>query len=96
MQATAGALACLLSACAPKPDVVATGLALPPVAPALTEPIKAPLCELPLRIDFSPAELQASIDCWQASFNDAARRHASLAAAVRVREKAAASIGKRQ
>jgi hypothetical protein len=72
--------------------VVATALALPPVSPQLMTPIRAPLCELAPREDYSAEEVKASLDCWKASFGDAAYRYDTLRAAVRVREKKAAEL----
>lgn len=83
------ALACQLGACAGDPAVVAQGLTLPKVPAALTRPIPPPDCALPARPDYSSAQVNALIACWQAAFADAAKQHDSLVKAVKQRERKA-------
>lgn len=72
----------------------AQAVELPPVPKQLTEKIAAPLCELQPRQDYSTEELRAAIDCWRASFGNAVEKHDSLAAAVRVRERATGRLAR--
>lgn len=88
-----GALACQLAACAPS-AVVTKAVTLPAVAPALLEPVKAPLCDLSVKEEYSVEEIEASRKCWKAAFGDVRNRHNSLRSAVRVREQAATALAK--
>jgi hypothetical protein len=67
-------------------------LALPPVAPALTAPARAPDCTLAKRDAYPPEVLEAERRCLREAARVARSHHGALAAAVRVREQAASRM----
>lgn len=69
-------------------------VAPPPVAPALLTPAKRADCDLPQAADYRLATVNAARLCERASGDVARAKHAALASAVRVREKAAADAAK--
>lgn len=79
-----------LSACSVQDRVVIVPVAPPPVADALLAPVKPHACNLRPADAYPPPDLEAERRCLEAAANAARQRHASLASAVRVREKAAA------
>ena len=69
-------------------------VAPPPVADALLAPVKPHACKLADADAYPPPDLEAERRCLEAAANAARQKHASLASAVRVREKAAAEAVK--
>lgn len=67
---------------------------MPPVAEPLKAPIAAPNCTLGARDAYPPEHLEAERRCLTAAEKQARDRHGALAAAVVVREKAAAQIAR--
>jgi hypothetical protein len=65
-------------------------VAPPPVGPALLAPIRPHACKLEPADAYPPPNLEAERKCLEAAESAARQKHASLASAVRVREKAAA------
>lgn len=79
---------CLLSACGAADRVVLKPIALPPVAPALVADMRPPRCALPPAPAYEPNHLGAETKCYAVAEKHARNKHAALAAAVRIREKA--------
>ena len=84
----------LLSACGVADRVVIQPVSLPPVDSRLTAPLQPPACELRDAEAYPPEQLEAARACEAAGGRMARQRHAALASAVRVREKAAAEAVK--
>lgn len=72
--------------------VVVQPVTMPPVAPDLLARIAKPKCDLAPADAYAPAEIDAARRCEAAGGDLARRRHAALASAVEVREKAAREL----
>lgn len=88
------ALPCLLAACGAADRVIVKPVSLPPVAPALLQDIPRPKCDLAAREAYPPDDLEAERLCLQRAGASARKTHAALAAAVRIRERAAEAAAK--
>jgi hypothetical protein len=63
-------------------------IAPPPVAAKLTAVPAVPRCALPERADYSPEEVKAYAQCWEAAYDALFKKHKGLIMAVSTRERA--------